>query len=239
MKAIILIAGVGKRLKDTTSDPKCLLKIGGVTLIERYFRSLENLNIREVVVVVGYKKDRIIETINGLDFPGVVRFIENPDFNRGSILSLHCALAELAGNVLLMDGDVYFEPEVLERLILADKASCVAVDTTSQSSGEEVMVGVSEGRIIDMQRNLTGSYDLRGEAVGFYRLDDQACTVLGEILGEQVAAGNHSSGYEDMLPLLFGRVSFSPVVIDGLRWVEIDFEEDVTRAEELGNVSYR
>ena len=49
-------------------------------------------------------------------------------------------------------------------------------------------------------------------------------------------AGEHNLGYEDILPLLFQRLYFSPVIIDGLRWVEIDFEGDISRAEHLGDI---
>lgn len=237
MKSVILVAGIGKRLRDTTPDPKCLLKIGNLALLERYFRALERLDIRDLVIVVGYKKERIIGFVDGLNFKGEVKFIENPDFDRGSILSLSSASGELEGDVVLMDGDVYFEPAVLERLMLADRGNYIALDTTSSSSGEEVMVGVKDGRILDMQRNLAGNFDIRGEAVGFYRLDDQACTALKEILAEQVRTGNYDTGYEDILPLLFQKVDFQPVVIDGLRWIEIDFEDDVARAEKLGYIA--
>lgn len=237
MKSVILVAGIGKRLRDTTADPKCLLKIGNLTLLERYLRALERSNIRDVVMVVGYKKERIIGFVNGLDFRGEVKFIENPDFIRGSILSLSSASGELEGDVVLMDGDVYFEPAVLEKLVLAGRGNYIALDTTSSDSGEEVMVGVKDGRILDMQRNLAGNFDVRGEAVGFYRLDDQACAALKEILDEQVRTGNYDTGYEDILPLLFQKVNFYPVVIDGLRWIEIDFEDDVARAEKLGNIA--
>ena len=71
--------------------------------------------------------------------------------------------------------------------------------------------------------------------MGFYKFSGQACEELREILAEQIELGERNSGYEDILPFLFQRIHFSPVIIDGLKWVEIDFEEDIHRAESLAN----
>ena len=239
MKAIILAAGIGKRLKGTTDEPKCLLKISGLTLLERYLGALEKMRILDVVIVVGYRKEKIIDFVTTLNFAGDIKFIENPDFQKGSILSLNRAVGELEGDVLLMDGDVYFEPEILARLVNEEGVNLVAVDTTSKSTGEEMMVGINAGRILDIKWELAGSFDSSGEAVGFYRLGEQASDTLRKILTEHVAAGEHNLGYEDILPFLFQSLNFNPVIIDGLRWVEIDFDEDISRAESLGDIVTR
>ncbi len=232
-KAIILIAGVGKRLSSAQGDPKCLTKINSVALLERYLRALEKINIRDVVLVVGYNKERIITFARGVDFKGSIKFIENPDFTQGSILSLHKASKELDKDALLMDGDVYFEDALLEKFIKIDKENIIVIDTTSSSSGEEMMVGVKNGRVLDMQRHLTADYDCVGEAVGFYKFNRQACQELKKIMAAQIKLKKYELGYENILPILFQKVYFEPVIIDGLKWVEIDFKEDVLRAEKL------
>ncbi len=233
MKSIILLAGAGKRLRGTTENPKCLLGIGGMTLLERYLSALGEMNISDVALVVGYKKEMIIKLVKDINSHHNLKFIENPDFQKGSILSLYRASDELEEDTLLMDGDVYFEAEVLARLVNSEKENLIAIDTTSSSSGEEMMVGVKQGRIIDMKRDLTGNYDSVGEAVGFYKFNKQAGGELKQILAEQIKLRKNNLGYEDILPLLFKRVIFEPVIVDGLKWLEIDFEEDVRRAEEL------
>ena len=233
MKAVILAAGVGKRLRSITEDPKCLLEIDGVTLLERYLTALAKVDILDIVLVVGYKKEMITEFAAGLNFQGNIRFIENPDFTKGSILSLYQARDALDRDVLLMDGDVYFETRMLDKLVRANQENLVAIDSTSTSSGEEMMVGVKDGRIRDMKRNLAAGYDMVGEAVGFYKFSKQAGEELKKILEEQVELLRYDLGYEDILPLLFQRARFEPVIVDGLKWAEIDFEEDIYRAENL------
>jgi choline kinase len=233
IKAIILIAGVGKRLSDAKGDPKCLTKIDGIVLLERYFKALEKADIRDIVLVVGYKQEKIIEFTRQRDFKQNIKFIENPDFTRGSILSLNKAREELNNNVLLMDGDVYFEDDMLKALLSVKQENALAIDTTSRSTGEEMMVGVKNGRVMDMRRQLTGEYDTIGESVGFFRLNKQACKELKDIMTEKIKLDKYDLGYEDILPILFQKIYFKPIIIDGLKWVEIDFPEDIVRAEKL------
>jgi len=224
---------VGKRLSGAQGDPKCLTKINGTALLERYLRALEKINIYEVVLVIGYKKEKITEFVKGIDFHGNIKFIENPDFTQGSILSLNRARKELDKDVILMDGDVYFDNVLLDKFIGTNKENMIAIDTTSSSSGEEMMVGVKNGRVMDMQRHLIGEYDIVGEAVGFYKFNKKACRELKKILEEQIKQKEYNLGYENVLPILFNKVHFEPVIIDGLKWVEIDFQEDIIRAEKL------
>lgn len=242
MKAIILVAGIGKRLRNVTNDPKCLLEINGIPLLERYLNALEHLNILDIVMVVGYKKEKIIEFVKEYNFHGNIKFIENTDFTKGSILSLYRARNELTGNVILMDGDVYFEIEILKKLIDAKQENLVAIDTTSCSNGEEMMVGIKHGRILDMARVLPGNFDIIGEGVGFYKFNKQACEELKKILEEQVKLGKYDIGYEDIFSFLFQRIRFKHIIVDELKWIEIDFENDVFQAENLlkdGSISKR
>lgn len=233
MKAIILVAGIGKRLRSVYRNPKCLLKINGVTLLGKYLKYLKKIHVKDVVLVVGYKKERIIEFARDFDFQGNIKFIENPDFAEGSILSLYRAKNELNGNVLLMDGDVYFEKEILNRLVNDPRHCLLPIDTTSSSSGEEMMVGVKNGRILNMARELSGNFDLTGEAIGFYKFDNGACEELKRILEENIKLGKYKIGYEEILPFLFQKIYFHPFIIGGLKWIEIDFKKDIHKAEKL------
>lgn len=222
MKAIILVAGIGKRLR--LQIPKCLLKINNLTLLDRYLEALGKVGILDVTLVVGYKKEMIINHV-----PSNVKFIGNPEFTKGSILSLYEARDELKGDVLLMDGDVYFEEELLDKFLSTSGENAVALDTTSCGTGEEMMVEVKDEKVLNIGRNLSGI----GEAVGFYKLNNQACKVLRDILHRYVNSGKLELGYEDILPDLLQRIIFEPVDISGLKWVEIDFKEDISRARSM------
>ncbi len=230
MKAIILAAGVGKRLREHTEEPKCLLAINGKTLIRRYLEGLQEVGIKEVVIVVGYKKEKVIDAVGKISFSGRVNFIENPEYERGSILSLRKARDELNEEIVLMDGDVYFEQEVLKKLVESSFKNCLIIDTTSENRGEEVMAGVRNGKIIALERGLKRDFDRIGEWVGFLKISKNATVYLKRILKTGIELQEYEKGYEDVLPELFKQVGFNFELVDGLSWVEIDFPEDVKKA---------
>jgi len=232
MKAIILAAGVGKRIRSVTDDPKCLLNINEKTLIQRYLETFEDLNIRDVRVVIGYKKERIKESLRKISFSGEIEFVENKGYEKGSILSLWEGIKDIMDDIILMDADVYFEREVLRRLIESPFKNCLIIDTTSESRGEEVMAGVRDDKIMALERGLKADFDLIGEWVGFIKISKSGVEILKEIVKEVIEKTNYRD-YEEILPQLFERVEFNYELVDGLKWVEIDFKEDVERAIEM------
>ncbi|MCS6897819.1 MAG: NTP transferase domain-containing protein, partial [Nitrospira sp.] len=106
MKAVILAAGVGKRLWQITQHrPKCLIEFGGRSLLHRCLDTLAWLGIGRADIVVGYKQEMIREAV-GQDACGVaVNFLVNEEFHRGSISSLWVARTALDDDVIVMDAD--------------------------------------------------------------------------------------------------------------------------------------
>ena len=88
MKAVILAAGIGRRLQVLTQNPKCLLPIGGKTLLSRYLDNLEHVRISHVTIVVGYKEELIREAVSAWPGSLPVDFIVNEQYERGSIGSV-------------------------------------------------------------------------------------------------------------------------------------------------------
>jgi choline kinase len=233
LKAIILVAGAGRRLRGYAQAPKCMLRVGGTPLLQRYLEALAEMGVSDISVVVGYRKEQILSFLERGGYAKNVRTVVNERFELGSVLSLWAAREELRQDVLLMDGDVYFEDEVLRRLLDSQQENAFAIDTTSPNMGEEVMAGVRDGAVVDVARGLSGAYDTMGECVGFFRLGRGAATEFAAIVGEEVGNGRLEQGYEDLLPRLVSKVRFGHELVDGLRWVEIDFPGDLRRARRL------
>jgi len=83
MQAIILAAGMGKRLKDLTkNNTKCMVKVNGVTLIERMLNQLENLNLSRIVLVVGYKAQVLKDFVSELNIKTKIEYVENTLYDR-------------------------------------------------------------------------------------------------------------------------------------------------------------
>ena len=232
MKAIILAAGVGKRLWPLTQHrPKCLIELGGRTLLARYLDVLAGAGIRQAVIVVGYKQDMIRSAV-ATDSRGVeVRYLVNEQYQRGSISSLWLARTELDDDVLIMDADVLFHREILRRLITSTSPSALLMDETVKQTTEECMVVVRGGRVVGLTKRMPEQYDFAGEGVGFLKVRRADTEALINSLKGHADRGELDMEYEDALLEFFGAVRVGHEKIGGLPWIEIDFPEDVARAE--------
>ena len=232
MKAVILAAGVGKRLWQITQHrPKCLIEIGGRSLLHRYLEALAGLGVRRADIVVGYRQEMIREAV-GLDACGVkVDFLVNDEFHRGSISSLWIARTALDDDAIVMDADVLFHRDILRRLVESSYENALLMDETVQQTGEECMVVVAGGRVIALSKKMPSQYDYAGEGVGFLRVRHADIPHLVASLRSHIERGSWNMEYEDALLQFFQTVKVGHEKIGGLPWTEIDFVEDVKKAE--------
>ena len=131
MQAIILAAGMGKRLKELTSDnTKCMVKVNGVTLIERMLRQIERQNVSRIVIVTGYEGQKLKEYIDTLAIGTPIKFIDNPIYDKtNNIYSLALASEELCEeDTLLFESDLIFEDSVLDELVNDSRDTLALVD---------------------------------------------------------------------------------------------------------------
>jgi len=233
MKAIILAAGIGRRLSPLTDrTPKCLLSVGGKSLLERMLSSLSEVGIEEAVLVIGHLKELIQERI-GTTFSGLtVRYIENPAYSRGSIRSLWHARGELRHDSLVMDADVLFPTALLHRLLSASSASALCLDQAFTDSGEEMKLFAQADRVVAISRKAPACpYDRVGEGVGFMKCAAPHGELLASLLEEMLRNGADGD-YEDVIDRLLRQVHVGWVAVNGLPWTEVDFPEDLRRAQE-------
>ena len=147
MKAIILAAGIASRLRPLTNDrPKCLLKIGDRSLLERTIDALLENNIREIIIVTGYLHD-MLETFVQTRYPSLnVKFIHNELYSStNNIYSLWLALPEVLQEkeIILLDSDILFDPLIIKILLDASHDNCLALDSHKLGE-EEIKVIVNE-----------------------------------------------------------------------------------------------
>jgi len=230
--AILLAAGAGKRLLGFSNGrPKCLIEIGGKSLLVRLLEGLAAAGVREAAVVVGFGEDAVRAAV-GAGPPGIrVRCLSNPRFREGAILSLWTARELLDGPVLVMDADVLCPPAMIARLVRSPHRNCFLLDASVEVTGEEQMLLVRGERVLDIVRGGAPGYELAGESVGFLKLAAGAARVLRELLELRVAAGHTAIEHEEVYPELLERVVVGFERVDGMPWTEIDFPEDVARAE--------
>jgi choline kinase len=230
--AILLAAGVGKRLHGRSGGrPKCLIEIGGKSLLRRLLEALAAAGIADVTVVVGFGEEALRAA---LDPPPVglrLRVVTNPRYREGAILSLWAARDALDGPVLVMDADVLCAPVLVGRLVSSAHPNCFLLDASAATTGEEQMLLVQGGRVRNIVRGGASGYELAGESVGFLKLSGAAARLLAGLLERRIAAGDTGIEHEEVYPDLLARVEVGYERVDGLPWIEIDFPEDVAHAE--------
>lgn len=233
MTAILLAAGVGKRM-GPDAGPKCLLKIGGQTLLRRMLEDLRTVGIREVALVVGFRKQEVVDEARRHAGEIRLQVVENDRYREGAILSLWSARPFLDRPVLVMDADVLCPPFALNRLVGSPHASCILVDGSSSDTGEEQMVFGEQGRVFHIAKRPSEEIRRRwrpfGESVGFLKLNGEGAVQLRKLLEEKVHSGAVTLEHEQVYPPLFEKIFVGCEQVDGMAWTEIDTPQDLERA---------
>jgi choline kinase len=232
MTAVILAAGVGKRLLAASGGrPKCLIEVGGKSLLARLLEGLAAAGVADALVVVGFGEEAVRAAVGG--GPGGIRvgFASNPRYREGAILSLWAARAALGGPVLIMDADVLCSAAMIARLVRSPQPNCFLLDASTPQTGEEQMLLVRDGRVRNIVRGGAPGYEEQGESVGFLKLSAPAARLLAKLLMRRVAAGDTGIEHEEVYPDLLAAVEVGFERVDGMPWIEIDFPDDVTHAE--------
>jgi choline kinase len=231
MRAIILAAGVGKRLGDSvTEHPKCLLDLEGRTLLDRMLDALSAVGVRDITIVVGHLADQVEAAVGGREG---VRTVFNPDYRKGAILSLWTAREDLDDEVLIMDADVLFPTEMLRRLVESAAENCFLMDSRAANDGEAQMLMAKQGRVLDIARGLRGDFDACGESIGFLKLGAGGARTVRGLLESALRGGRDGIEHEEVYPALMRECVIGYEVVDDLPWMEIDFPEDVQQAREM------
>ncbi len=232
MKAVILAAGIGRRLHVLTQHrPKCLIEIGGRSLLYRCFDALRRCGVTRICLVVGYKQALIQRAVAAYPFPLDVTCLVNAGFERGSIGSLWVARQALDDDVVIMDADLLFHPALLDRLLSSPSPNVLLVDETVTQRTEECMVSAREGRVVALSKRIPHGDDPVGEGAGLLRVAHAAVPGLLRSVGACVDRGLLDLEYEDALEAFFREIPVGFETIGDLPWIEIDFPEDVERAQ--------
>lgn len=238
MRALILAAGRGTRLGLPGDGPKCLADIGGRTILSRSLDALDALGV-PATIVVGHAASMIESHVS--ERRRIPALVQNPRYKEGSVVSLAAGLATLAtgaanalrDDLLLMDGDVAYTPELLDRLVKAAAKDALLVDIGTEFTDEQYMAGLRGDRVVRLTRGRVDGHDAHGEWVGFTKLSATSGARLRAAITAQIASGATSGGYEDALAGLLEDIAFTAVPTQGLPWVEIDFANDLAEARRL------
>src|SRR5713226_2949396 len=233
MKAVILAAGVGKRLGAVTGNqPKCLIKIGGRSLLLRYLDALLDAGVKTVVLVVGHRQE-LIRAAVGEAYRGLaIRYVVNDQYQRGSLYSLWLARAAFDDDLLIMDADVLCPASFIARLVNSPHPNALLIDETVRRAAEERMAVIRNGRVVALTKKRPPQPpDLLGEGVGFLKVTRRDSESMVAAMEPFVKKGDLDMEYEDTWEAFFRAVPVGYEKVGGQPWIEIDFPEDIARAE--------
>lgn len=225
-KAIILAAGIGSRMRPLTDDvPKCLLEVGGRTLIDRQLEALAQCGIDDVVAVVGYQATLVRQIVGAR-----VRYLENARYeSTNSLYSLWLAREELRAGALILNSDVLAAPPLFERLVYSPAPDAILVERGERFEPEDMKVTLNGEHVLDFGKGLPPER-AHAHNVGVAKFSKEGAARLAGCLDRLVASGHEN----EWAPAAFGEFArqwpLSAIATDGLPWIEIDYVEDLIRA---------
>ncbi len=219
MKSVILGAGFGSRLGKPMPKPLTVLSSGEMIMERQVASLIEFMTIHDLIVVVGFKKNMIME-----EFPELTYVFNNIFDRTNTAKSLVRGLRKINNeDVIWLNGDVVFDPEVVKRVFDFD-GSCMAVNTASVAD-EEIKYNLhADGSIKDVSKTVA---DPLGEAVGVNKIMASDLPLFIEMLDKCGANDYFERGIE--LAVENG-LKIYPVDISDLLCIEVDFEEDLEKA---------
>jgi choline kinase len=232
----MLAAGVGRRLGDASLPPKVLLRFGGETLLERHAAILRHCGVERIDLIVGYRAPEIEAEIARIGAGDLIFPRFNPDYEAAAIVSLwHLGEAFSAGEpVIFMDGDVLYDHRMMERLVASPYPNCFLMDRNTEEGEDPVKLCLRDGRLVDFHKRPQIAHDWWGEWIGFSRFDPAVAAKIAQATARIVEAGRRDALYEDAFREVVVAEppgAFGVEDVTGLPWVEIDFPEDLEKAE--------
>lgn len=236
MKAVMLAAGVGRRLDMEDPPPKVLLRFGGLSLLARHLEILRHCGVDHVDLVIGHRAKEVEQEIAAVGATGHVRTRFNPDYRRGSIVSLWTLRdAFTCGEPLIfMDGDVLYDYRMMVSLIASRHENCFLMDRNIEPGEDPVKLCIRDGVLVDFHKRPQLVHDWWGEWIGFARFTPDIAARVAVAAQRYVDEDRLDEIYEEAFRDVLLRErphTFGIEDVTGLPWVEIDFPEDLRRAE--------
>lgn len=242
MQAVILAAGMGKRLKELTqNNTKCMVKVNGMTLIERLLRQLEQCHLSKIVIVIGYEGRKLKEFIDTLEIKTQIIYINNPIYKKtNNIYSLALAKEYLcAEDTLLFESDLIVEDSMIEGLLSDPRETLALVDkfeswmdgTCLELDEEDCITNFIPGKLLDY--SVKENYY---KTVNIYKFSRHFSeNVYVPFLGAYEKAMGENEYYESVIKIIamLGTKEIKAKRLENQVWYEIDDIQDLDIAETL------
>lgn len=233
MKAIILAAGIASRLRPLTNDrPKCLLNVGDKNLLGRSLDALLSNNLNEVIIVTGYLHNMIEDYVKA-DYPQLkVEYIYNELYaSTNNIYSLWMTKEAVASNdVLLLDSDILFDPQIITTLLKSSHPNCLALNVHELGEEEIKIIADKENKILEISKTCSIE-DAIGESIGIEKMSSAFMSKLFAEMDIMITERNQSN--------VFYELAFENIIQQGVEMYAVDttsmFSMELDTVEDFEN----
>ena len=243
MQAIFLAAGMGRRLKELTSNAtKCMVEVNGQTMIERALHNLESLKcVDKIIFVIGYEGDKLREYVDSLGIDIPIEYVRNDIYDKtNNIYSLYLAKDKLMeDDTLLLESDLVYEEAVIRKLVENPYPSLVLVDKfESWMDGTCIKID-DDNNIISFLDKKRFDFSETGEyykTVNLYKFSkDFSIKHYVPFLEAYCKALGHNEYYEQVLKVItfLDNPEIKACKLNGEKWYEIDDVQDLDIAETI------
>jgi len=240
LKAIILAAGEGSRLRPYTEDrPKCLVEVDGVSLLDRQLSVLASEAIEPVILIGGYRVEMLQRP--GIELRTNLRYAET-----NMVWTLFCAEDDLDGEFLLCYGDIVYSREILQKILQSDADIAVAIDLDWESywrarnedplDDAETLKMSAEGQLLEIGQKPQSLSEIEGQYMGLMKFSTKGVELLkhtfraaketGQLGGKPIEKAYMTDLLQAMIDAQYG---LDAVLVHG-GWVEVDTVSDLLSA---------
>lgn len=235
MKAIILAAGLGTRLRPYTETiPKCLLNLDGSSILENQINHIRDCGINDVVIVVGFGFDRVEAFLRGYDSLGMrIKTIYNPFYRTtNSLVSLCLARSEMDGDIVVMNGDDIFEIDVLDSMMNLRRENIVFPVKRKESYDREDMKVRMENDYVSLVTKDIDD-DIHYESVGLRLFRGTGVEMIKRASEEEMRGSNvRQKWYVSCIQRLLDKGhKVRPFDIGDMFWMDVDYPKDLFMAK--------
>jgi len=233
MKAIVLNAGYGSRLRPTTNGlPKCLIAVDAErSVLEVQLRTLARCGIRHVTIMTGYEAEKIEHFLATHPIPSLtVQTRYNPFFaTTNTAVTCWLAIRDMTEDFVLVNGDTLFDSEILRRVLTAPEAPLVmAIDQKPSYDADDMKVMLTTGGRLKAVGKFLPESQIDGESIGLMAFHADGVSAFRSALEAAVRDPEALRlWYHDVISLMALTVPVNTVLIKGLWWREIDTPEDL------------
>ena len=241
MKAIILAAGVGSRLRPITDNkPKCLVKVAGKPILWYQIDAFYKAGIKDITIVTGHLSEQIKDFINTNKFQWTgtaINIIENNVYNKtNNMYSLYLTKPFINSEAfLLINGDVAIESAIVKAIVDHDLADLIAVEKGNYNDESMKIIVDTNNRVIDISKKIVKENSF-GTSIDLYKFSKTSSEIFFKEMKRIIEDDNNLNDWTEIALqrlLNSNRLHMTPMNIENKKWVEIDNYEDLALADKL------